>query len=115
MLFRLLEQLPTRHGDLDADQHDRLRRGADAAGRVGALVERFGPIFNQLYGMAEIASIGTMLRKDDHVRGAEGQAATSSPRPGAPSYAIDVRVVDDDGHDVARRRARRGRVRRART
>jgi acyl-CoA synthetase (AMP-forming)/AMP-acid ligase II len=70
------------------------------ADRVHRLVERFGPVFIQLYGMAEIASIGTMLRKQDHadaVRGHERLLASA----GRPSYAVDVRVVDDDGRDVA--------------
>lgn len=67
--------------------------------RVGELVERFGPIFTQLYGMAEVASIGTMLRKADHVAGLDGKPQLLSSC-GQPGYAIDVRVVDDDGRDV---------------
>jgi acyl-CoA synthetase (AMP-forming)/AMP-acid ligase II len=49
--------------------------------------------------MAEIASIGTLLRKDDHVR-------ALSDRPqllascGRPSYGVDVLVVDDKGEEV---------------
>lgn len=67
--------------------------------KAGQLIERFGPIFNQLYGMAEIASIGTMLRKADHVAAINGQTRLLSSA-GQPSYAIDVRVVDEQGHDV---------------
>ncbi|MCY3909996.1 MAG: AMP-binding protein, partial [bacterium] len=59
-----------------------------------------GPVFNQLYGMAEIASIGTILRKEDHVRGLEERPELLSSC-GQPSYAVDVRVVDPDGRDVA--------------
>lgn len=64
------------------------------------LLERYGPIFMQLYGMAEIASIGTILRKDDH------QLALAE-RPellqscGQPSYGVDVRVIDDGGVDLS--------------
>ncbi|WP_419918189.1 class I adenylate-forming enzyme family protein [Candidatus Poriferisocius sp.] len=67
--------------------------------RLAELVERFGPVFNQLYGMAEIASIGTILRKEDHVRGLEERPELLSSC-GQPSYAVDVRVVDPDGRDV---------------
>ena len=68
--------------------------------RLAELVGRFGNIFNQLYGMAEIASIGTMLRKEDHQRGlAERPELLASC--GQPSYAVDVRVVDADGNDTA--------------
>lgn len=68
--------------------------------RLGELVGRFGSVFNQLYGMAEIASVGTILRKEDHHRG-----LTERPELlgscGQPSYAVDLRVVDRDGGDVA--------------
>jgi len=67
--------------------------------KAGKLLERFGPIFNQLYGMAEIASIGTMLRKADHVTALDGRPELLRSA-GQPSYAIDVRVVDREGRDV---------------
>ncbi|HVX21017.1 MAG TPA: AMP-binding protein [Acidimicrobiales bacterium] len=67
--------------------------------RLGSLVDRFGPIFLQLYGMAEIASIGTLLRKDDHVRALTDRPALLRSC-GQPSYAVDVRVVDGEGADV---------------
>jgi len=70
------------------------------AERLRVLIERYGPIFIQLYGMAEIASIGTLLRKQDHVR-----ALTDMPQllasSGRPSFATTVRVVDAQRRDVA--------------
>jgi acyl-CoA synthetase (AMP-forming)/AMP-acid ligase II len=68
--------------------------------KAGQLIERFGPIFNQLYGMAEIASIGTMLRKADHVAAIHGRPHLLRSA-GQPSYAIDVRVVDEAGRDIS--------------
>jgi acyl-CoA synthetase (AMP-forming)/AMP-acid ligase II len=68
--------------------------------RVDELLQRFGPIFTQLYGMAEVASIGTMLRKEDHVRAMQG-AKHLLRSAGRPGLAMDVRVVDDDMRDVA--------------
>ncbi len=67
--------------------------------RLGQLIERFGPIFIQLYGMAEIASIGTLLRKEDHVRALSGRTGLLRSA-GRPSLAVDVRVVNEDGDDV---------------
>ena len=67
--------------------------------RLRSLIDMFGPIFIQLYGMAEIASIGTLLRKKDHVR-----ALNDEPRllrsAGQPSIAMSVRVVNEDFNDV---------------
>ncbi len=67
--------------------------------RLRLLVELFGPIFIQLYGMAEIASIGTLLRKHDHVA-ALGDRPELLRSAGQPSIAVTVRVVDDRGDDV---------------
>ncbi|MFJ8812961.1 class I adenylate-forming enzyme family protein [Amycolatopsis thermoflava] len=67
--------------------------------RVVELVGRFGPVFSQLYGMAEVASIATMLRQPEHELIGKGDThlATSC---GQPSYLVDVRVVDDNGDDA---------------
>jgi acyl-CoA synthetase (AMP-forming)/AMP-acid ligase II len=67
--------------------------------RLRLLVDRFGSIFIQLYGMAEIASIGTLLRKDDHAH-ALGDEPRLLRSAGQSSLAVDVRVVDDEGRDV---------------
>jgi len=69
------------------------------AERLRTLIAKYGPIFIQLYGMAEIASIGTLLRKQDHVH-----ALTDKPQLlascGRPSFATTVRLVGPDGADV---------------
>ena len=68
--------------------------------RVLELLRRFGPIFMQLYGMAEVASIGTMLRKDDHARALAGEERLLASA-GRAGLAMDVRVVDGQMRDVA--------------
>jgi acyl-CoA synthetase (AMP-forming)/AMP-acid ligase II len=69
------------------------------AERLRELIKRYGPIFIQLYGMAEIASIGTLLRKQDHVA-----AITDKPHLlascGQPSYATTVRLAAPGGGEV---------------
>lgn len=67
--------------------------------RLRDLVARYGAIFLQLYGMAEIASIGTILRKVDHER-ALGDKPALLNSCGRPSYGVAVRVVDEKGNDV---------------
>jgi len=99
MLFRLLEQIP------DGARLKTLETlGYGSAPippqRLRELVDRFGGIFNQLYGMAEVASIGTILRKEDHLTGLQGRPELLASC-GQPSYGLDVRVVDDEGRDVA--------------
>ena len=67
--------------------------------RLRELIDRFGCIFNQLYGMAEIASIGTILRKSDHMQGLKNRPELLASC-GQPSYAVHVRVVDAGGNDI---------------
>lgn len=98
-LFRLLEA-----GVMADDLPTLMTIGYGAAPipppRVRELVERFGPRFTQLYGMAEVASIGTMLRKEDHARALAGETSIFASC-GRPSCVMDVRVVDETGADVA--------------
>lgn len=100
-LMRLLDRLP-RQSDQQLGGLVTLGYGSSpiSPDRLAELVDRFGPIFNQLYGMAEIASIGTILRKEDHVAGLAGRPELLSSC-GQPSFAVDVRVVDTDGNDIA--------------
>lgn len=98
-LYRLLDTVP--EGSTALDGLVTLGYGAApmAPDKARALVERFGPIFTQLYGMAEVASIGTMLRKADHLAAVNGHPERFASA-GQPSYLMDVRIVDPDGNDV---------------
>ena len=99
MLYRLLEAL--RDNDARLSTLTTLGYGSSSIPpeRVNALIERFGSIFIQLYGMAEIASIGTLLRKADHDRAISGKPELFASA-GQPSLGVEVRVVDDQGNDV---------------
>lgn len=98
-LMRVHAQLPARDPRLGTISTLGYGSSPIAPDRLGELVDRFGPVFLQLYGMAEVASIGTLLRKEDHVR-ALGPDPWLLRSCGRPSLAIDVRVIDDDGNDV---------------
>jgi fatty-acyl-CoA synthase len=103
MLIRLLES------DVGVESIPTLRTigygsAPIAPDRVAALIERFGPIFVQLYGMAEIASIGTMLRKSDHALAAAGSPELFATC-GKESLEVMVRLVDETGADVAPRQS----------
>jgi acyl-CoA synthetase (AMP-forming)/AMP-acid ligase II len=100
MLYRLLERLDD---DTLLDSLEVLGYGSSSipADRVRQLVDRFGPKFIQLYGMAEIASIGTLLRREDHSRALAGQPGLFASA-GRASMGVTVRVVDPtSGDEVA--------------
>jgi acyl-CoA synthetase (AMP-forming)/AMP-acid ligase II len=99
MLYRVLEA-GLGKADLPSLEHVGYGAAPIAPDRVAEMVNRFGPIFSQLYGMAEVASIATMLRQDDHQRIAEGRVELTASC-GRPSYLVDVRVANDSGADCA--------------
>lgn len=92
MLYRLLEQISD---DRLLDSLVVLGYGSSSipADRVRQLVQRFGPKFIQLYGMAEIASVGALLRREDHARAVDGDERLFASA-GRASMGVTVRVVD---------------------
>ena len=100
MLATLLEQDP---GDFPQRLRSITTLGYGSspipAERLRTLIAKYGPIFIQLYGMAEIASIGTLLRKQDHVRALDDMPHLLTSC-GRPSFATTVRVVDPSGAEV---------------
>ncbi len=99
-LMRLLDRLPR---ELDHQLGGLVTLGYGSSpispNRLRELIDRYGSIFNQLYGMAEIASIGTILRKSDHLNGLNDRPELLASC-GQPSYAVQVRVVNELGDDV---------------
>jgi acyl-CoA synthetase (AMP-forming)/AMP-acid ligase II len=98
-IYRLLDQLPADSTDLATMQTLGYGAAPMAPERARELVERFGPICNQLYGMAEICSVGSILRKSDHAK-ALAEKPELFASCGQPSYAVDTRVVDEEMNDV---------------
>ena len=99
-LMRLLEKLPE-HNDENLSTLVTLGYGSSPISpkRLEELVSRFGPIFNQLYGMAEIASIGTILSKADHLKGLSTNLKLLESC-GKPSLGVHVRVIDENKNSI---------------
>lgn len=100
ILYRVLEVC--RHKETSMPTMRRLGYGSAPIppDRVRELLDVFGNVFIQLYGMIEIAAMGTMLRPDEHVW-ALAEAPEVLGSVGQPAYSMDVRVVDKQGRDVA--------------
>ena len=60
-------------------------------------IERFGPVFMQLYGQSEVPNCITVLRRDDHDPVAHPERLASC---GAPVAGLQVKLLDEDGHEV---------------
>ncbi|MCT2583537.1 class I adenylate-forming enzyme family protein [Actinophytocola gossypii] len=67
--------------------------------RVKQMLDRFGPIFVQAYGMTETCSFAAVLPKADHdVVGTEREGVLASC--GRATYGVELAVVDEDDRPV---------------
>ncbi|MHB8794314.1 MAG: class I adenylate-forming enzyme family protein [Candidatus Nanopelagicales bacterium] len=98
-VYRVLNE-PPEDGELESIKMLGYGAAPTAKDKVEELADLMGPRVCQLYGMAEIASIATMLRKDEHQR-AEHGGKSPTASVGQPSFLVDLKVVDDAGNEVA--------------
>ena len=102
MLVRILrhvEEVGLRH-DVSTLQRVAYGSAPIAPSVTAKLVETFGPIFMQVYGMTEVSGICCTLRADEHDASSEtGLARLRSC--GKPVPGAEVEVVSDDGSACA--------------
>jgi fatty-acyl-CoA synthase len=68
---------------------------------VGAVEEKLGCTYIASYGLTETSPVLTFATLKDHLRSLpEGEQQVLKARAGLPLVAIDLRVVDEEGHDV---------------
>ena len=67
--------------------------------RLRQALERFGPVFTQMYGLTETCAMATNLRREDHAL--VGAAAQRLASCGRPVKGVQVRIVDEAGDPVA--------------
>lgn len=100
MLFRVLES-----AKLASTDHSSLRTiGYGSAPmpteRVERLMEVFGNILIQGYGMTETTSIAAILDKKDHLEAIQGDRERLNAC-GRPAFGCELKIVDDAGREVA--------------
>jgi fatty-acyl-CoA synthase len=62
--------------------------------RLKQALDRFGPIFLQIYAQTECPNIGTILKKEDHLNEAlQGSC-------GQPALTTEIRIVDSNGNPL---------------
>ena len=71
------------------------------AERLREAVETFGPVFVQVYGLSEAPQPATALPKEDHVVVGTPEQMKRLASAGRPCIGVDVRVVSDEGEEVA--------------
>jgi long-chain acyl-CoA synthetase len=64
-------------------------------------VEAFGPVLLQIYGQGEAPMTISYLRREEHVTHGDPVAEQRLASAGIPRTDVEVRIVDDDDHEVA--------------
>jgi acyl-CoA synthetase (AMP-forming)/AMP-acid ligase II len=64
-------------------------------------VEAFGPVLVQIYGQGEAPMTISYLRREEHVTHGDPVAERRLASAGIPRTDVEVRIVDDDDHEVA--------------
>lgn len=72
-----------------------------APDRIQKALEVFGPILRQAYGQTESTGLGALLSVEDHVTRGDPKKVERLASAGRPVSECEVRVVDEDGKDVA--------------
>jgi acyl-CoA synthetase (AMP-forming)/AMP-acid ligase II len=99
MVFRLLAADADRARDLGSLTTVGYSSAPIPAARVRQMLDRFGPIFVQAYGMTETCSFATVLTKADHqVLGTGRERILASC--GRATYGVEIQVVDSGDHPV---------------
>jgi acyl-CoA synthetase (AMP-forming)/AMP-acid ligase II len=101
MIYLLLD-----HPARDRYDHSSLRNvlyGASAISpeRLKQAVQVFGAVFTQFFGQTEAPMALTALQREDLVVDDPAQEAAVYASAGRATYAAEIRLVDDDGRDVA--------------
>ena len=96
MIYRLLDSIRDRGEHASSLRTVVYGAAPIAAGRLSEALDRFGPIFVQLYGQTESPNWGTRLTKNDHDPARPRLLASC----GRASIMADVKIVDDGGHEL---------------
>jgi acyl-CoA synthetase (AMP-forming)/AMP-acid ligase II len=99
MLFRVLESPKLAATDCSSLRTIGYGSAPMPTERVERLMQVFGNILIQGYGMTEVSSIAAVLDKPDHLAAMNGNRDRLNSC-GRPAFGCELRVVDDNGRDV---------------
>ncbi|MBI4595090.1 MAG: AMP-binding protein, partial [Candidatus Tectomicrobia bacterium] len=102
MLIRLLEYPDNTRFDLSSLKRILYGSASMPVTRLKQALERFGPVFAQGYGLTESVGPVTCLRPEEHVVNGAPEEVNRLGSCGREMLNAHVRVVREDGSDVAR-------------
>lgn len=95
MIYRLLDALDGQPRDTSNLETILYGAAPIAKTRIEEALDRFGPVFLQIFGQSECPNFATTLSKEDHL---DPELLASC---GQPCPAVEVRIGDDEGRDLA--------------
>ena len=97
MIYVLLDHPRLREARLDSLQLIVYGASAMLPGRLTEAINRFGPVFMQLYGQSEAPMMISVLRQADHDPERHPERLTSC---GTPTVGVQLRLLDEAGNEV---------------
>ena len=102
MLYVLLDYPDLDHYDLSSLTNVIYGASAIAPERLKQAVNRFGPIFTQLFGQTEAPMTFSILSRDEHIIDDPVREREIFSSAGRPTFHTHLRIVDEQGTDVER-------------
>lgn len=96
MIYVLLDHPGLHSADVSSLQTIIYGASPMSPARLAEGMKRFGPVFMQLYGQSEAPNCVTTLRRAEHDLAHPERLASC----GMPSAGVQVRLLDEDGHEV---------------
>jgi len=101
LLYRLLELPATSGADLSSLVSMFYGAAPMNPSKLSALLERFGPIFTQVYAASENFTPAISLRQEDHILNCERDVRRLASA-GRPGMGTEVMICDEQGNEVPR-------------
>jgi fatty-acyl-CoA synthase len=101
MIYILLDHPGRQAYDLGSLRNVLYGAAAIAPERLKQAIEVFGPVFTQFFGQTEAPMALTSLPRELHVMDEPGRQAEVLSSAGIPTYATQIRLLDELGNDAA--------------
>jgi acyl-CoA synthetase (AMP-forming)/AMP-acid ligase II len=100
MIYMLLDHAGWERHDTSSLRNVLYGAAAIAPERLKQAIGRYGPVFTQFFGQTEAPMALTALAREDHVHADPQRELARLTSAGRATYPTEIRLVDDDGHDV---------------
>ena len=101
MIYVILDHPGRESYDLTSLNNVIYGAAAIAPERLKQALNTFGPIFTQLFGQTEAPMMMSVLKREEHVVSDPEREMKILASAGRPTFHTRLRLVDDDGQDVA--------------